>query len=97
MKEVNCVKYKTQLPGLASPPLPGEKGEYILNNVSQKAWMDWLNHQTMLINEKRLVLSNIEDRKYLKEQMDKFLHNKDFDIPAGYVEQDITSGTGENK
>lgn len=86
-KEVTCVKYKTQLPGLANAPMPGDKGEYILNNVSQKAWMAWLNHQTMLINEKRLVLSSLDDRKYLQEQMDKFLHNKDFDIPAGYVEE----------
>lgn len=85
---ITCVKYKAELPALERPPMPGEKGEYIFNNVSQKAWANWLNHQTMLINEKRLVLANLEDRKYLQEQMDKFLHNKDFDIPAGYVEQD---------
>lgn len=85
VREVNCIKYKRSMPALASPPLPGDTGDYIYNNVSQQAWTDWLNHQTMLINERRLVLANVKDRQYLQEQMDKFLHDKDFDIPAGYV------------
>ena len=78
------------MPALPNPPLPGDKGNYIYNNVSQRAWRDWLNHQTMLINEKRLILANAKDRSYLMEQMDKFLHNEDFDIPAGYVEPNDT-------
>ncbi|MCH9664447.1 MAG: oxidative damage protection protein [Gammaproteobacteria bacterium] len=90
VREVKCIKYKIKLPGLETPPMPGEKGDFIFNNVSQKAWQAWLNHQTMLINEKRLVLSNMDDRQYLREQMDKYMKNKDFDIPAGYVEEEKT-------
>ena len=84
-KEVFCIKFNAKLPALESPPLPGEKGEFLLQNVSKKAWQEWLNHQTMLINEKRLILANAKDREYLQEQMDKFLKNEDFDVPAGYV------------
>ncbi len=84
-KEVFCIKYHLNLPAMESAPFPNEKGEYILENVSHQAWAEWLKHQTMLINEKHLSMVNKEDRDYLTEQMDKFLNNKDFDKPAGYV------------
>ena len=44
-RTVFCKKYKEELEGLISAPFPGEKGEEILNNVSKKAWEDWLEHQ----------------------------------------------------
>lgn len=84
-KEVFCAKYHLNLPALERPPFSGEQGEYIYKNVSHQAWQEWLKHQTMLINEKHLNLADKNDRQYLNEQRDKFLHNKDFDKPAGYV------------
>ena len=54
-------------------------------NVSQKAWSEWQSHQTMLINEKQLSMANAEHRKYLQDQMDKFLSGADFDRAEGYV------------
>ena len=82
---VNCRKYGKELPGLPGPPYPGAKGEEIYQTVSQQAWREWLSHQTMLINEKQLSLAAAADRKYLNEQLEKFLDNKDFDRAAGYV------------
>ena len=58
-RTVFCKKYKEELEGLMSAPFPGEKGEEILNNVSKKAWEDWLEHQKMLINEGQM---NLADR-----------------------------------
>jgi len=81
---VNCKKYNEELEGLESPPYPGPKGEEIYLNVSKKAWDEWLNHQTMLINEGQLNLIDREARKWLNEQMDLFLSGKDYAKPTGY-------------
>ncbi len=46
-----CRKYKEQFEGLDLPPYPGAKGQDIFDNISKKAWQEWMAHQTMLINE----------------------------------------------
>ena len=84
-RTVFCRKYAKELPGLPAPPYPGQKGREIFQTVSQQAWREWLSLQTMLINEKQLSLATAADRKYLNEQMENFLDNKDFDRAAGYV------------
>ena len=38
-----------------------------------------------LINEKALSMINAEHRKFLQEEMDKFLSNQDFAKAEGYV------------
>ena len=82
---VLCSKYKTEMDGLAKPPFPGPKGQQIYQQVSAKAWEEWQTHQTRLINEKQLVMTDPTARKYLMEQMDKFLNGEDFDQAEGYV------------
>ncbi len=84
-RTVSCRKYGEELPGLPVPPYPGEKGQEIYRTVSQRAWKEWLGQQTMLINERQLNLASTADRKYLNEQMEKFLDNEDYDHAAGYV------------
>ena len=82
---VFCRKYQQELPGLAAPPLPGEQGEDIFDNVSAKAWSEWQHLQTMLINEHHLSMVDPEARSYLGQQMRKFLAGDDYDKPSGYV------------
>ncbi|BFM19471.1 oxidative damage protection protein [Gilvimarinus japonicus] len=84
-RTVMCRKYKQELPGLAQPPFPGPKGQDVYDNVSQKAWQEWMSHQTMLINEKQLNLMDTGTRVYLGEQMTKFLSGDDYDAAEGYV------------
>lgn len=84
-RTVFCRKYKQELPGLAQPPYPGAKGQDIFENVSAKAWQEWLGHQTMLINEKQLNLMDTATRVYLGEQMTNFLSGDDYDAAEGYV------------
>lgn len=84
-RTVLCRKYKEELEGLAFPPMPGAKGQDIYEHVSQKAWKEWLSHQTMLINEKHLNLMDMTDRNYLNDQMLKFLSDDEFDQAEGYV------------
>jgi len=39
----------------------------------------------MLINENHLSMAVAEDRKYLQDEMDKFLNNQEYHHAAGYV------------
>ena len=84
-RTVMCRKYKEELPGLERPPYPGAKGQDIFEHISTQACGDWLKHQTLLINEKRLNMMNGEDRKYLAGEMDKFFSGEDYAKADGYV------------
>ena len=85
MRKVQCRKYGKEMEGLPRPPYPGPKGQDIFENVSKQAWEEWQAHQVRLINEKALSMINPDDRKYIQEQMDKFLSNEDFAQAEGYV------------
>ena len=84
-RHVFCRKYQQELEGLDQPPYPGPKGQDIYNNVSKKAWQEWMAHQTLLINEKRLNLMDLGARAYLNEQMVRFLSGDNYDRAEGYV------------
>lgn len=80
-----CRKYQQELEGLARPPYPGERGKTIFDTVSKRAWQAWLQHQTMLINEKRLNVLEPSTQTYLQDQLEKFLSNQPFDRAEGYT------------
>ena len=84
-RKVFCRKYQQEMEGLDAPPMPGPKGQEIYENVSKKAWLEWQQQQTMLINEKQLNMLDPHARKYLQEQMEKFLSNENHDVAEGYV------------
>lgn len=80
-----CRKYQCELEGLDQPPYPGAKGQDMFDNISKKAWGEWMQHQTMLINENRLNMMDLTARTYLGEQMKKFFSGEDYDKADGYV------------
>ena len=82
---VMCRKCKQELPGLDRPPYPGLKGQEVFNEVSRKAWDEWQKHQTMLINERRLNMMDPEDRRFIQQEMDKFLAGEEYAQADGYV------------
>ena len=82
---VHCKKLNKELPGMARPPYPGELGQKIFENISQEAWMAWLNQQTMLINEYRLSMIDPKAQSFLREEMEKFLFGDGGQMPEGYV------------
>lgn len=84
-RTVFCQKYQETLEGLEKPPYPGPSGQKIFDTVSKKAWQEWTDHQTMLINEKHLNMMDPSSRKFLQEQMQKFLSNDAFEQAEGYV------------
>ena len=81
---IYCEKLKKQAEGLTQPPYPGDMGKKIFEHISQEAWQQWVNHQTMLINDYRLSLIDPKARAFLKIEMEKFLFGEGSAKPAGY-------------
>ena len=82
---VNCVKLGKEAEGLERITYPGDLGKRIFDNVSKEAWQQWMQHQTMLINENRLAPIEPKARKFLEEQMEKFFFGEGAETPAGFV------------
>ncbi|WP_420468490.1 oxidative damage protection protein [Panacagrimonas sp.] len=71
-RTVQCIKLGREAEGLDRAPYPGPLGQRLLENVSKEAWQQWLQHQTRVINEYRLSLSDASARKFLAEEMEKY-------------------------
>ena len=82
---VQCVKLGREAEGLDRPTYPGDLGKRIFDNVSKEAWQGWIRHQTILVNENRLNLSEAHARKYLAEQMESYFFGDGSQKPANYV------------
>jgi Fe-S cluster biosynthesis and repair protein YggX len=84
-RTVHCVKLGREAEGLDFPPLPGDLGKRIYEQVSKEAWQAWQGQQTRLINENRLSLADPRARKYLLEQTEKYFFGGGADEASGYV------------
>ncbi len=82
---VQCAKLGKEAEGLDRQPYPGELGKRIFDNISKEAWQMWIRQQTMLINEYRLSPIDPKARKFLEEEMEKFLFGDGGTLPEGYV------------
>lgn len=85
---VKCAKLDMEAEGLDKPPFPGPKGQQIFETISKQAWQEWLNMQTMLINEHRLASFEPKAKQFLEQQRDKFLYGDGAEMPEGYVPPD---------
>lgn len=83
-RTVHCIKLGIEADGLDRAPIPGELGKRIYDQVSKQAWAEWVAHQTRLINEYRLVLSEPEARKFLTAELEKFFFGGEL-TKTGYV------------
>ena len=82
---VNCIKLGREAEALDFPPVPGELGKRLYENVSKEAWQQWIKLQTMLINENRLNLADAKARAYLAEQLQKHFFGEGADSVSGFV------------
>ena len=82
---VHCVKLGKEAEGLDRPPYPGALGQRLFDNVSKQAWAEWLQHQTMLVNENRLNLADARARQYLARQMENHFFGAGAEQASGYV------------
>jgi Fe-S cluster biosynthesis and repair protein YggX len=84
-RTVHCQYLQREAPGLDRVPYPGELGKRIYEHISAEAWAAWVRHQTMLINEYRLSPIEPKARKFLVEEMEKFLFGGGSSKPEEYV------------
>ena len=82
---VNCVVLKGQHAGMAAAPFQTPLGQRIFEEVSQEAWLQWLAHSKMLINEHNLKLSEPEAREYLLQACEAWLFKGQNAPPPGWV------------
>ena len=84
---VQCVKFQKPLPGLDSPPWPGELGQRIYDNVSAQAWKLWEDRMKMILNEYRLMPWQKEAQEIIAKHMEDFFFGESAALPPGYVPQ----------
>ena len=84
-RTVQCVKLGKEAEGLDRMPYPGELGQRVFDSVLKEGWQQWLQHQTMLINEYRLTPIEPKARKFLEEEMEKFFFGGGSDKPKEFV------------
>jgi len=84
-RTIQCSKLEKQAEGMDFSPYPGDLGQRIFENISKEAWLMWMNHQTMLINEYRLTPIEPEARKFLVTEMEKFFFGEGSAAPKEFV------------
>ena len=86
-RQVRCVKFQKELPGLDTPPWPGDLGQRVFENVSAQAWKLWEDRQKMILNEYRLMPWQKEAQEIIARQMEDFFFGAGAALPPGYVPQ----------
>lgn len=84
-RTVFCTRLKKEAEGLHFQIYPGELGKRIFDNISQEAWSEWQQKQTMLLNEKKLNMMDDNDRQYLEQEMVKYLFEGEDIIIEGFT------------
>ncbi len=83
-RTVFCLKHRVDTAGLDFAPWPGELGQRVFEHIGKAAWGEWLAHQTMLINENRLLPRDPKARAFLQTELEKFLFGAGAEKPPGY-------------
>jgi Fe-S cluster biosynthesis and repair protein YggX len=81
---VQCVKLQRDLPAIQYKPFDDELGQRIYENVSQEAWMMWLEHSKMIVNEYQLDLVSEKAHQVLREQCEAYFFGEGAALPPDY-------------
>ena len=83
---VKCIKLGSELPGLSEPPMPGEVGRLVYEQVSAEAWKMFQEHFKMVINEYRIDLMDPRADTMFQQQVEEFFFKGSEPLkPEGYV------------
>lgn len=94
---VNCVKLGKELPGLDAPPVAGDLGRRIYENVSAEGWQLWQEQRIILINHYSLSLYDPNHMQFLREQLEEFFFGEDAQLPEGWTPPNTKGGKGGGK
>ena len=86
-RNVFCVKFQKDLPGLDEAPWPGDLGQRIYEHVSADAWKLWEERMKMILNEYRLMPWQKEAQDLVAKHMEDFFFGDGAALPPGYVPQ----------
>jgi Fe-S cluster biosynthesis and repair protein YggX len=82
---VQCVKFGKELPGLDAPPVTGELGDRIFENVSAEAWDMWKEQRVILINHYGLTMFDPRAQEFLRQQLEEFFFGEGAQLPEGWT------------
>jgi len=82
---VHCVKLHRDLPGLPSPPWPGDLGRRIYDQVSAEAWAMWEEQMKMILNEYRLLPFQKEAQQLVAKHMEEYFFGSGGAPPPDFV------------
>ncbi len=82
---VQCVKIGKELPGLDEPPVAGDLGKRIFENVSAQAWELWKDQRVILINHYGLSLFDPNHQSFLREQLEEFFFGEGARMPEDWT------------
>lgn len=87
MNTVYCQVLKQEAEALAAPPMPGELGQRIFDNISAQGWRQWLERLTMIINENGLTTADPGHMELIEVHMKGFLFGEGDlgGLPAGFT------------
>ena len=84
-RTVKCVKLGQELPGVAYKPFNNELGQRIFDNVSQQAWMQWIEFSKRIVNEYRLDLGSPAGQKLQFDQAEQIFFGSGGSNPSDFV------------
>ena len=85
-RQVFCVKFQREMPGLDEVPFDGHPlGQRIYESVPKEAWKLWLEQMKMIMNEYRLNLGTPEAQTFLLKQMEEYFFGEGASFPPGYM------------
>jgi Fe-S cluster biosynthesis and repair protein YggX len=76
--QITCAKCEQVKDAMPSPPLAGERGIKVQQNVCADCWQAWLEQSTLLINHYGIQVADPAQRRQLYPIMAEFLNLKDF-------------------
>ena len=82
---VKCAKLQQELPGVVYKPFNNELGQRIHDNISQQAWVMWVEFSKKIVNEYRLDLTSPSGQKVLLEQAERFFFGDGGEAPPEFV------------
>lgn len=84
-RTVHCVKLGREAAGLPKPPVPGELGQRVYENVSQEGWDMFREYFTMIVNEYRLDLMDDSTNEIFINAIEEFFFGKGGKEPEGFI------------